>query len=825
MQRQFCNQAMWRNFYNVALRNIGKNRIYSLINISGLAIGLASAILIILFIAKEISFDRFHEKSDRIFRAYVDGNIGDQKFRGAWTSYTMAPSVTREIDDIVDFVRLEVFPQQFVWNGDVRQIEDNVVFADSSFFRIFSIELLYGDAETVLSNPNSVVITRSKALQYFGTENPLGQTLEFNTKDNFYEVTGVMEEFPDNSHFFSDFLLSMSNIPGSRSDNWFVNSIYSYLLLAEGADYRKVEAEMNQVMLKHIRPQLKEMLDISPEEWAEGGNAFGVFLQPITNIHLNPDIESGEENCIRPVNDRSYIYIFALIAFFILVIASINFMNLSTARSAVRSREIAMRKVVGSQRNILIRQFLIESVLLSLLALVIALFLVEISLPWFNNFMGMTLTFNTIGRGGIMLGVLLLTVIVGVLSGIYPAFYLSQVEPLAGLRGGVLRGRRSSVYRSIMVTLQFTISVAIIVGTMVVSRQVRYLVNLDPGFYTETMIVIDRVYPLRDKIAVFCEEAEKIPGVMKATSSSTYLGFSNLSTSFQMKGASRSTQFMFDVNFVDPDFPETYGLTLWNNTGRFFSRTDLNDTMAVIINETAMREYQFDDPLNTVIESPAGEGGTNEYRVIGVVNDFHHSTLRKSISPYLFAYKTENRSQPGYISIRLDKRSNYSVSTIRRIHELWNEMSGDEPFQYFNLDDELNKYYREEKRTGKISLLFSLLAIIIACLGLLGLTIFNTQRRIREIAIRKAMGANLYHLLMIISREILVILGISVVFAWIIAYFFMKNWLQLFPYNVGFTPGIYLFAAFVAVSVTMLAVNVITFRAARSNPVDALYHE
>jgi putative ABC transport system permease protein len=825
MQRQFCNQAMWRNFYNVALRNIGKNRIYSLINISGLAIGLASAILIILFIAKEISFDRFHEKSDRIFRAYVDGNIGDQKFRGAWTSYTMAPSVTREIDDIVDFVRLEVFPQQFVWNGDVRQIEDNVVFADSSFFNIFSIELLYGDAETVLSNPNSVVITRSKALQYFGTENPLGQTLEFNTKDNFYEVTGVMEEFPDNSHFFSDFLLSMSNIPGSRSDNWFVNSIYSYLLLAEGADYRKVEAEMNQVMLKHIRPQLKEMLDISPEEWAEGGNAFGVFLQPITNIHLNPDIESGEENCIRPVNDRSYIYIFALIAFFILVIASINFMNLSTARSAVRSREIAMRKVVGSQRNILIRQFLIESVLLSLLALVIALFLVEISLPWFNNFMGMTLTFNTIGRGGIMLGVLLLTVIVGVLSGIYPAFYLSQVEPLAGLRGGVLRGRRSSVYRSIMVTLQFTISVAIIVGTMVVSRQVRYLVNLDPGFYTETMIVIDRVYPLRDKIAVFCEEAEKIPGVMKATSSSTYLGFSNLSTSFQMKGASRSTQFMFDVNFVDPDFPETYGLTLWNNTGRFFSRTDLNDTMAVIINETAMREYQFDDPLNTVIESPAGEGGTNEYRVIGVVNDFHHSTLRKSISPYLFAYKTENRSQPGYISIRLDKRSNYSVSTIRRIHELWNEMSGDEPFQYFNLDDELNKYYREEKRTGKISLLFSLLAIIIACLGLLGLTIFNTQRRIREIAIRKAMGANLYHLLMIISREILVILGISVVFAWIIAYFFMKNWLQLFPYNVGFTPGIYLFAAFVAVSVTMLAVNVITFRAARSNPVDALYHE
>src|SRR6056297_833287 len=364
---------MWRNFFSVAIRNISKNRIFSLINISGLAIGLASAILIILFIAKEISFDRFHEKADRIYRVYVDGNIGNQQFRGAWTSYTLAPSVTSEIDDVQDYVRLEVYPQQFVWNNDVREVEDNVVFADSSFFRIFSIDLIYGDAESVLNEPNSVVITRAKAMQYVGMENPLGKTLEFNTKDNYYVVTGVMEEFPDNSHFFCDFLLSMSNIPESRSDNWLSNSIYSYLLLAEDADYLKVEQQMNELMLKNIRRQLKEVLDVTPEEWVEGGNAFGVFLQPLTNIHLNPEIEYGEENCFRPVNDRTYIYIFALIAFFILIIAGINFMNLSTARSVVRAREIAMRKVVGSQRTVLIKQFLTESVLLSMLALVIAL--------------------------------------------------------------------------------------------------------------------------------------------------------------------------------------------------------------------------------------------------------------------------------------------------------------------------------------------------------------------------------------------------------------------------------------------------------------------
>ncbi len=816
---------MWRNFFNVALRNISKNRIFSFINISGLAIGLASAILIFLFIVKELSFDRFHENSHRIYRAYIDGNIGEQKFRGAWTSYVMAPAVTKEIENVKDFVRLEVFPQQFVWNKDVKHIEDNVVFADSSFFRIFSFKLIHGDPETVLSSPNSVVITQSKALQYFGTENPLGQTLEFNSKDNFYEVTGVMEEFPDNSHFFCDFLLSMSNIPESRSENWFSNSIYSYLLLSEGVDYRKVEQEMNQVMLKNIRPQIKEMLEISTEEWAEGGNAFGVFLQPLTNIHLNPGIEYGEENCIRPVNDRTYIYIFALIALFILIIAGINFMNLSTARSAVRAREIAMRKVVGSQRTVLIRQFLTESVLLSLLALVIALFLVEISLPYFNSFMGMNLSFGMLGRGWIMVGVLFLSLLVGLLSGVYPAFYLSRIDPLIGLRGGSLNRKRSSMFRSFMVTLQFTISVAIIVGTLVVSKQVTYLLQKDPGFRAENIIVIDRVYPLRNKMDQFFEEVKKIPGVAGVANSSTYLGFSNLSTSFQIKGAKRSTGFMFDVNFVDPAFFETYELTLRNNTGRFFDGSDMNDTMTVIINETAVKEYDLEDPLNTVIQSPTGEGTMTEYKVIGVVNDFHHSSLRKTIAPYLFAYKTETRSQSGYISIRFDKRSIHSRNTISMINQLWSEMTGDEPFQYFYLDEELNKYYREERRTGKISLLFSILAIIIASLGLLGLTIFNTQRRLREIAIRKAMGASLYHLLMIISREILVILGISIVLAWIISYFFMRNWLQVFPYNVGFTPGIYLVAASVAILVTMITVNIITLRAARSNPVDSLYHE
>lgn len=816
---------MWRNFFNVALRNISKNRVFSFINISGLAIGLASSILIILFISYELSFDRFNEKADRIFRLYVAGNIGEQNFMGAWTSYTMAPSVTREIDEIVDYTRLEIYPQQFVWHNDVKMIEDNVAFADSSFFRIFSIELLYGDPETVLKEPNSVVITKAKALQYFGETNPLGQTLEFNNENNFYVVTGVMEEFPENAHFFCDFLLSMSNIEASRSDDWFSNSIYSYLLLADGADFRKVEAEMNKVMLKNVSRQLKSRLGITSEEWVEGGNAFGIFLQPITEIHLNPAIEFGAETCMRPVNDRIYIYIFALIAFFILAIASINFMNLSTARSAIRAREIAMRKVVGSQKRILIWQFLTESVLLSLLALVLALFLVEMFLPFFNQTMNLSLNMDAMGKGLLFFGVLLLAVSVGLVSGIYPAFYLSGYEPLVGLKGGKMRGKGSVLFRSIMVIVQFTISVAIIVGTLVVSKQVNFLFNKDPGFKDQNIVVLDRVYPLGNKISVFCEEAEKIPGVTLVSNSSTYLGFSNLSTSFQVKGTNITRNFMFDVNFVDADFMQTYELKLKDNLGRFFNEENPGDTMGVIINATAAQEYGFSDPLNTVIINPTSEGNIVEYKVIGVVEDFHHSTLRKPITPYMFMYKTETNRQSGYISIRFGKSNPYNSNTLKKINQLWSSMTNDEPFQYFYLNDELDKYYREEVRTGKISLLFAILAIIIACLGLLGLTIFNTERRLREIAIRKAMGANLLDLLMIISKEILVLLGISIVLAWIVAYFFMKNWLQVFPYNIGFTPSVYIMAALAAVLIAMLTVNAITINAARKNPVDALYHE
>src|SRR6056297_1740714 len=816
---------MWRNFFKVAIRNISKNKVFSLINIVGLAIGLAGAILIILFIAKELSFDRFHEKSGRIYRMYVDGNIGDRSVRGAWTSYGMAPAITGEIPEIQKSVRMDIYPQQLVWFEGEKYIEDNVVFADSTFFEIFSIDLLQGDPATVLSEPNSVVLTREKARQYFGDMNPIGMALEFNASENYYVVTGVMEEFPDNSHFYCDFLISMVSSPQHRSNDWFTNSIYSYVLLEPDTDYRKVEQKMNEVMLSRIRGQMETVLGVSPEEWIRGGNQYGIFLQPITNIHLNPDIEVGSDICFRPVNDRIYIYIFSLIAFFILLIAGINFMNLSTAQSALRAHEVAMRKVVGSDRSLLIRQFLTESVLLSLFALVLALFIVEVSLPLFNQSMQLKLSFTTLGSWFLLPMIILLAVLLGLLSGIYPAFFLARFQPLDGIKGHRRSSRGSALFRKIMVVLQFTISVAIIVGTLLVANQVRYMLNKNLGFDEEQLVVVDRIHPLGNQVNAFCQEAKKIPGVEAISNSSTYLGFSNRTVTYQIEGYDRSKNFMFDVNYVDDEFLKTYGLELATPQSRFFNDIGPSDTMSVIINEAAINEHKLKEPLNTVILNPQRDGTLLRYKVIGIVEDFHHSSLRKEISPYMMIYKTESNSQSGYLTIRFSNNSASRKSSLKKVARLWDEMTGEQPFQFFYLDNELDKYYRQEERTGRLSLLFAILAIVIACMGLFGLTMFSTQRRIREIGVRKAMGANISDILAIVSMEIFYLLLFSILFAWVISFFFMWNWLQVFPYNIGFTPWIYIAAALVALFIAMVTVLTLALHAARSNPVDTLRYE
>ena len=816
---------MWRNFLTVALRNVSKNRVFTLINVSGLAIGLASSILILLFIIKELSFDRFHEHRHRIHRLYIDGVIGEQPFRYALTTIAMAPTFAEEIPEIEDYVRFDVYNQQLIWYDEEKHMEDHFLFADPSIFDIFSIRMLRGDPASALDESNSIILTEEKARLYFGEEDPLGLPLHVNRDSNLYYVTGVIEALPENSHFFADFITSTDNLDWENNLTWFQSSIFSYILLKPGADPKIVQQKMTEVMAKHIREELKSILGLGPEEWAAGGNQYGIYLQALADIHLQPDIEVGIESCFRPAHDRLYIHIFGLIAVFILVIASINFMNLSTARSVTRAREIGIRKAAGSERSLLIQQFLTESLVLSLLALAIALILVELSLPWFNRTMDLDLHLQEVQYGYLFPVVLLLAVIVGLLSGLYPAMFLSRFRPVDGIRGGFVGNKRAGRFRSIMVVVQFTISVAIIVGTLIVSHQLRFLLNKNLGYDKEQLVVIKRTFPLNSRHQTFCREIEKIPGVVSASNSTTYLGYNNSTEGYQIKGRRAAENYLFSTNYVDEEFMKTYNFHLASENGRFFDPAYGSDGSAILINETAVAEFGITDPLNTTILESSIGGDTNHLRIIGVVEDFHHSSLQDPIGPYLLRYKTEEMEWPGYISVRLGVAGKGVPITISKIKNIWIQMTGNAPFQFFFLEDELSNYYNEERRTGRLSLLFAILSTFIACLGLFGLTLHHTHRRTREIGIRKAMGASIGDIILVVSRELVLLMGISVLMAWIASYLFMQNWLQGFPFHIGFKPWIYVVSALSAMLIAVFSVTLLAYRAARRNPASILHYE
>lgn len=787
---------------------------------------MASAILIILFIVSELSFDRFHENRERIHRLYIDINIGEQTYKGAWTSMVMAPTFTWEIPEIENFTRFDVWNQQLIWFEDKKYIEDNFMFADSSVFDIFSVNFVRGVPETALTKPRSIVITREKANQYFGDRDPLGLPLTINSDSNIYIVTGVIESFPENSHFYTDFIASMVTLDDSNWNIWFQNSIISYVLLQDDSDFKMVEKKMNQVLQKHITPQLHSILGVSPEEWADGGNRYEVYLQPLTDIHLNPDIELGVEICFRPVHDRNYIYIFAVIAFFILIIAGINFTNLSTARSVLRSREIGLRKAVGSQRTQIIWQFLAESVLLSLISLMVALFIVEISLPWFNRTMDLNLSFDTVGKWFMIMAVILLSIFIGLLSGIYPALFVARYRPIEGIKGLIIGGKGSGVFRRVMVIIQFSISVMIIIGTFIVFTQLNLLLNKDMGFDKDNLVVVSRVYPLGNKIETFCREVEKYPEVKSASNSSAFLGFTNTTESFRIKGRDISKNYLFATNYVDPSFLQTYNLKLVNRDSRFFNPDVSSDSSAILVNRAAVREYGMTDPLKTTILEQTIEGDTNELHIIGVLEDFHHNSLKDKIMPYMLRYKGENTEIAGYITIRMSDDRRATGRALKKIEDLWLSMTNDEPFQFFFLDEEIDNYYKEERRTGRLSLMFAILATLIACLGLFGLTLYNTQRRVREIGIRKAMGASIGNIIYLVSKEVMVMMFFSVIFAWLAAYLLMQElWLQDFPYNIGFRPWIYLISAVTALIIALITVAGMAYSSAVTNPSEALHYE
>ena len=817
---------MWKNFIRIALRNLNKNRAFNAINISGLTIGLTSAIFIILYIVSELGYDRFYDRSEDIYRLYISGKMAGEEFTGAWNSPVAGPTFHAEIPEIEQYCRFDFWGNQLMW-ADPKQkfLEDALMLADSSFLEVFSLQLLEGDPATCLTEPNTILLSESKVKQYFPDGSAMGQTIYVNGAENLYRVTGIIEDAPRRSHFKYDFIASYCTDGRSRSDFWFNNWMMTYFKVQPGTDKEILEEKINNVLLEKIRPQLEQIMGISPEEFQEGGGEYGMYLQPMLDIHLDQDIDLPNELGYRPIGNRTYLLIFGVIAFFILVIASINFMNLSTARSLSRAKEVSLRKVMGSGRKLLINQFLVESVFLGLLSLVLAIVLVFVLLQPFNNLVGMDLAVGDVMHWYLVLAFILLAVFVGLLSGSYPAFVLASFKPIAALKGKGTASNGTTFLRNLLVIVQFSISMIIIAGTLVIFWQFRFMTNKDLGFRKDNMIVLERLHPLGRQIPAFEEELTNHASILNSSNSTAYLGATNSNSTYPIKGRPMAEGAMMFVYYVDEDFQETYGFELATPDSRFLSRDFPGDSTACLINEAAVRTYNLEDPLNTIFLdfNDGGFENGDELRVIGVVKNHHYSSLKDEIGPQIIRLKPTSWNWPGYIALHI--ADGQEEAALSHIQAKWEEFTDDEPLQYFFLDEQLAEYYAEEKRTGSITLIFSILAIFIASLGLFGLTLYNSQKRIREIGIRKVMGATEGNIITVISRSVGYAVGLSILIALPAAYFMMEDWLRDFPYNVGFQPLLFLTAALLAIIIAMITVTVTSLRAARTNPAIALHYE
>ncbi len=810
---------MFKSFLKVAIRNIIRQKAYALINVLGLSIGIACSILITLFIIHESSYDRFHENSDRIVRIWLNGQLAETKLSTANSAIPSGPAFFDEIPEVVNYSRVDDWDNVLIRQGERTFLENDFYWADSGFFEIFSFPLISGDPSSVLKEARSMVISQKMATKYFGNEDPMGQVLMLFNDSVSYSITGVMKDFPENSHMYCDFVVDFQSQHRANNTQWTSNNIYTYLLLEDAIGTSELDQKIDPITRKYVAPEIKQYIGIELEKWEASGNYYRIQTQPLADIHFDTHIEHG----MKPSSDRKYVYIFSLIALFIVVIACINFMNLSTARSAGRAREVGLRKVVGSRKGQLVWQFLAESFIMVIIALLLALIVVELTLPLFQNQTQISLSvdyFSAWYRIPILIG---FVIFVGLLAGSYPAFFLASFKPLAVMSGKLEAGTRSSKLRSVLVIFQFGISIFIILGTLMISRQLNYLMNKDLGFDQEQLVVIERFSTLdKDRVETFKQELLKIPGVLSSTSSTQVPGHSNNYNAHLMEGRTNDQTFLLEVNYADFDFPKTYGISI--KDGRFLSRDYASDSSNIIINEAAVSNFGIEEPLQTNFLQPGQDGNdVNRLPVVGVMKNFHNESLHTEIRPYMIRIRPSDWGWIPYLTIRVEPQ--YMQGTLGQVENIWAEFTNDSPFQYFFLDDDFATKYAQEKRTKLIFMVFSIFAILVASLGLLGLTAFTTEQRTKEIGIRKSMGASASQVVRLISKETIILIGIATILAWPAAYFFIKNWLIDFAFRIEISVTPFLLSFVIALLISLITISFQTVVAALKNPADALRYE
>ncbi|HEV2479179.1 MAG TPA: ABC transporter permease [Puia sp.] len=805
---------MLQNFFKTALRGLLKNKRFTILNVLGLAVGIATCLLIVAYVQDEWSFDRYNLHADRIYRVDNEIRFGGNEKSYATAAAPVAAALEKDFPEIEAAVRLAQRGGFQVAKGDQHLQENRVVYADSTLFRVFTLPMLSGDPATALAAPRSVVITATTARKYFNSMDVLGRTLVFNDTIPF-KVTGVIRDIPKQSHFNFDFFLSMSTLDESREDAWLVPAFNTYILLNKNVPVDQLAARLPGFMQKHAGPQLEGILHLSFGAFEQAGNKMAFALTPLTDIHLRSDklAELGANG------NSTYVYIFSLMAVFVLVIACVNFMNLSTAQASNRAKEVGVRKVLGSSRNFLIGQFLTESILVSFASTVLGMVLAWLLLPVFNELSGKTLGVTAQSSGWLVPVLLLLTLVIGWLAGIYPAFYLSAFKPVMVLNGKVSKGLKDAGLRNVLVTGQFAVSVFLIIGTLVIYRQLDYIHHKDLGYSRDHILVVDNVTLLGDRAATFKKEIRQLPGVSNATLTG-YLpttGDDNIIPLSRIAELDPKETVKTQVWSVDADYIPTLHIGMVQ--GRNFSALQPTDSTKVIINQAAARLIGLADPISSSLYEPQDDMGKimKEFRVIGVMKDFNFKSLRENVAPMVFMLGNDQRA----LSIRLNGKADISA-LIARIEHTWKELAPAQPFTFSFMEQDFDALYRSEQRMGALFVSFSILAIFIACLGLFGLATYAAAQRAREIGIRKILGARVATIVRLLSLDFLKLIAVSILLAAPSSFWAMHKWLQGFAYRQSIAWWIFGVAGGIAIGIALVAIGLQAVRAAMVNPVESL---
>ena len=805
---------MLKNYFKIAIRNLLKFKAYSFINIMGLAIGITGCTLILLYIRDELNYDKYNKKADQIYRVHTKGVLGNNILDIAVSPAPMAGALLRDFPEVVQATRFQPSQNMLIRYGDKVFIENRFLWADSTIFDVFTIPLIKGDPKKALTEPHTVVLTESTAKKYFGDEDPIGKILSFEDGTP-YTVTGVAEDCPVNSHFHYDILASMCTLEYSRSEFWIRNNFYTYIVLKKGFPAEQFQAKMPEVVKKYAGPQFLSALGLSYDDLRKRGNSYEFFIQPLTGIHLNSHLQYE----IEPTGDITYIYIFSVIAIFILLIACINFMNLSTARSATRAREVGIRKVLGSNKKQIIKQFIAESILLAFIASVISVALVELLLPYFNQLAGKQLETAYFSSWTAIPALLLTVIIVGFIAGSYPAFFLSSFKPIEVLKGKILSANQNSFLRSGLVVFQFAISIVLFIGTFVVYNQLMYVQNTKLGFNKDQVLIINRAWALEKEKETFENELKNNPGIIDAAGSGNIPGRTFGQTVFKPENAPEDHQYPLSIWQTDEDYASTMDLKMAE--GRYFSKENPSDTTAVVLNETALKFLGMKDPIGKRLVLAGRTPDENQFfTIIGVVKDFHYQSLHEKIRPLVIFCQPHEHP---FVNVRI--RPQNVSKTIAFIKSEWKKFVPDKPFEFFFLNEEFSKLYKAEQRTGEIFTVFSVLAIFIASLGLFGLAAFTAERRSKEIGIRKTLGASVPGIVYLLSKEFTRWVLLANVIAWPVAYFIMSKWLEDFAYRIEMGWWMFLFSGSIALVIALVTVSFHAIKTAMLNPVKSLRYE